>query len=609
MKKKGAFARLGTYMLRHKLIYAVLLLVTVLSIMLDLTMAWFLARITDAAVRLDVEAFKGLAWFGVLFLIVAGLNTFLNEFLKTNISAKIRNELRQDMMSHTLALPQSYFDRNHSGDLLSRFTNDNQSVGEACGRVMMDLMRNPLLAVASFAYLLYINWVLALICLSIGPLLFLTGKVFGNAMRVNSVRVQESMSRTTSFLNDILGSSMVFKAFSIERRLQKQYIDYSESIASGERKKAGIEGATGAISSLLGNLTFLLALVIAGWFVANGRLEVGAMIAFIQLMNYLVGPFSVLPGLVASMQQSLGAAERIFEVMDAPAEVEVLPEVQAVPPEFGVLQLTNLAFGYPDSEKRSLNQISLELTRGQQMAVVGPSGGGKSTLFKLLLGFYTPDAGEVSINGSPITGMRLEQLRSYFAYVPQESGLYTGSIRDNIESGKPGAADEEIMEALRQANAYEFVMELPEGIHTDIGEHGSRLSGGQRQRLSIARAMLKNAPILLLDEATAALDNESEKMVQQAIRKLMKDKTTLVIAHRLSTIQNADIILVMENGEIVERGSHEELLTARGRYSELYNTQLEQESAEEQGTSGNTESRGSGGTESVNQKASVAGAV
>lgn len=283
--------------------------------------------------------------------------------------------------------------------------------------------------------------------------------------------------------------------------------------------------------------------------------------------------------------------------MDAAPEVEVLPEQQMQQPDFNVLQLADLSFGYPESEKQSLSKVNLELTRGKQMAVVGPSGGGKSTLFKLLLGFYKPDAGEISINNQAIAGMPLEQLRSYFAYVPQESGLYTGSIRDNIGNGRPGATEEEIIEALRQANAYDFVMELPEGIHTDIGEHGSRLSGGQRQRLSIARAMLKNAPILLLDEATAALDNESEKMVQQAIRKLMKDKTTLVIAHRLSTIQNADIILVMENGEIVERGGHEELLAAEGRYFELYNSQLEQEAVEEgQYSSLGGESLSSGGT-------------
>ncbi|OKP79437.1 hypothetical protein A3844_28295 [Paenibacillus helianthi] len=580
MKQKGAFSRLSTYMLKHKLLYTVLLLITLFSIVLDLTMAWFLARITDAAVRMDVEAFSGLAWFGGLFLITAGVSSYFSAYLKINISAKIRNELRLDLMNHTLLLPQSYFDRNHSGDLLSRFTNDNQSVGEACGQVMIDLLRNPLLAVASFAYLIYINWLLALICITMGPLLYLVGKVFGKAMRKNSVQVQENMSRTTSFLNDILGSSMVFKSFSIERRLMKQYKGYSDSINAGEQNRGRIEGATGALSSVLGNLTFLLALVIAGYFVAKGSLEVGAMIAFIQLMNYLVMPFSALPGLVASMQQSLGAAQRIFEVMDAPAEVEALPEKQMQHPEFEQLNLSEVTFSYPGAGKLSLNQASLELPQGMQMAVVGPSGGGKSTLFKLLLGFYNPDEGEILINGQTVQGMSLEQLRSHFAYVPQESGLYTGSIRENIRNGRQDASEEEVIEALRQANAYDFVMELPEGVDSEIGEHGSRLSGGQRQRLSIARAMLKNAPILLLDEATAALDNESEKMVQQAIRKLMKDKTTIVIAHRLSTIQSADVILVMENGEIVERGNHEELLAAEGRYYDLYNSQLEQEETE-----------------------------
>lgn len=567
-------------MLRHKLIYSVLVITTLISIVLDLTIAWYLSKITDAAVRLDVGAFAGLIGFGVVYLLAVALNNYVDSTLKNNVSAKIRSGLRLEMMNHTLRLPQSYFDRNHSGDLLSRFTNDNQSVGEACGRVMIDLVRNPLLALAAFAYLLYINWLLALICFAMGPLLFLTGKIFGKAMRVNSVKLQESMSRTTSFLNDILGSSMVFKSFSIERRLLKQYHGHSESIISGELKRGRIEGATGALSSFLGNATFILALITAGFFVAKGSLEVGAMIAFIQLMNFLVGPFSSLPGLVASMQQSLGAAERIFEVIDAPAEVDTLPEAQEEQPDFVELVLSEVTFSYPESDKMSLSKVGLELRQGSQVAVVGPSGGGKSTLFKLLLGFYTPDDGEILINGNSIGGMSLGHLRSYFAYVPQESGLYTGSIRDNLRNGKPDASEDEMIQALQQANAYDFVLELPEGLGTDIGEHGSRLSGGQRQRLSIARAMLKNAPILLLDEATAALDNESEKMVQQAIRKLMKNKTTIVIAHRLSTIQNADVILVMENGEIVERGSHDELLAAGGRYHGLYHSQLELEEGE-----------------------------
>ncbi|OMD34114.1 hypothetical protein BSK49_24040 [Paenibacillus odorifer] len=577
MKQKGVFSRLSTYMLRHKLLYTILLFTTLFGIVLDLTIAWLLSVITDAAVRLDVKAFKGLVIFGLIYLLVSAINGFIDRYLKNKIAAKIRNELRLDMMRHALALPQSYFDRNHSGDLLSRFTNDNQSVGNATGEVMIDLIRNPLLALAAFGYLLYINWLLALICFAMGPLMFLTGKIFGSAMRENSVKIQTNMSKITSFLHDILGSSMVFKSFSIERRLMKQYQEHSENITSEELKRGRIEGATGSFSSFLGNFTFLLALVVAGYFVAKGSLEVGAMIAFIQLMNYLVMPFSSLPGLINSMQQSLGAAGRIFEVLDSPVEVETLPEVETKQPEFESMVMSSISFSYPGAERQSINKISLELQKGTQMAVVGPSGGGKSTLFKLLLGLYEPDEGEVIINGQRINEMSLAKLRSYFSYVPQEAGLYTGSIRDNIRNGNPEADEQEILEALRKANAYDFVMELPEGLDTDIGEEGSRLSGGQRQRLSIARAILRNAPILLLDEATAALDNESEKLVQQAIRKLMGDKTTLVIAHRLSTIQNADIILVMENGEIVESGTHDVLLAAEGRYNDLYYSQLEQE--------------------------------
>ncbi|MEK3739269.1 ABC transporter ATP-binding protein [Paenibacillus sp. FSL H7-0941] len=577
MKQKGVFSRLSTYMLRHKLLYTILLFTTLFGIVLDLTIAWLLSVITDAAVRLDVKAFKGLVIFGLIYLLVSAINGFIDRYLKNKIAAKIRNELRLDMMRHALALPQSYFDRNHSGDLLSRFTNDNQSVGNAAGEVMIDLIRNPLLALAAFGYLLYINWLLALICFAMGPLMFLTGKIFGSAMRENSVKIQTNMSKITSFLHDILGSSMVFKSFSIERRLMKQYQEHSENITSEELKRGRIEGATGSFSSFLGNFTFLLALVVAGYFVAKGSLEVGAMIAFIQLMNYLVMPFSSLPGLINSMQQSLGAAGRIFEVLDSPVEVETLPEVETKQPEFESMVMSSISFSYPGAERQSINKISLELQKGTQMAVVGPSGGGKSTLFKLLLGLYEPDEGEVIINGQRINEMSLAKLRSYFSYVPQEAGLYTGSIRDNIRNGNPEADEQEILEALRKANAYDFVMELPEGLDTDIGEEGSRLSGGQRQRLSIARAILRNAPILLLDEATAALDNESEKLVQQAIRKLMGDKTTLVIAHRLSTIQNADIILVMENGEIVESGMHDVLLAAGGRYNDLYYSQLEQE--------------------------------
>jgi subfamily B ATP-binding cassette protein MsbA len=411
-----------------------------------------------------------------------------------------------------------------------------------------------------------------------GPLIFLIGKVFGKAMRINSVQHQQKMGVATSFLNDILGSSAIFKTFKLEQRLLKRYQQHSEEISALEQTKGKIEGATNATSQVAGNLTFLMAIVIAGYYVSQGDLEIGAMLAFIQLMNYLVSPFSALPGLIASLQQSLGGAERIFELMDQKTEYEDLPEDLNQKQHFEQLQLDAVSLSYSEEDpKPVLQDIHLQVKSGEMLAIVGPSGGGKSTLFKGLLGFYPFTQGSMRINDVDVEEMTLSKLRDYFAFVPQETHLYTGTIRDNLLSGDHLADDAAIHTALRRANAYEFVMELPQGLDTDIGEHGSRLSGGQRQRLSIARAILKDSPILLLDEATAALDNESEKIVQDALRRLMSEKTTLVIAHRLSTIQKADTIVVMDNGRIVERGTHEELLAGKGRYHALYYSQVERD--------------------------------
>lgn len=575
---KGTFRRLSKYMLNYKLLYTGLLLTMVVGIAMDLFIAWFLSFVTNSAVHGEIGQWKNIIVLGIITLAVMFVNVFCDTYFKNKISVNIRNDLRLDTMKHVLRLPQSYFDRNHSGDLLSRFTNDNQAVGDACGGTIMGLIRNPLLALAAFAYLLYIHWLLAIICFAMGPLIFLIGKIFGKAMYGNSSRLQQKMGIVTSFLNDILGSSPIFKTFKLEQKLFKRYQQHSEEITVLERTKGKIEGATHATSQIAGMLTFLLAIVIAGYFVAQGELEVGAMLAFIQLMNYLVNPFSALPSLIASLQQSLGGAQRIFDIMDQKTEYEDLPEDSNRKHHFEQLQLHAVSLSYSEDDTAPvLQDIDLQVKSGEMLAIVGPSGGGKSTLFKGLLGFYPFTGGSMRINGVDVKDMTLSKLRDYFAFVPQDTHLYTGTIRDNLLSGDRLADDDTIHTALRRANAYEFVMELPQGLDTDIGEHGSRLSGGQRQRLSLARAILKESPILLLDEATAALDNESEKIVQDALRRLMSEKTTIVIAHRLSTIQKADTIVVMDSGRIVERGTHEELLAIQGRYHDLYYSQVELE--------------------------------
>ncbi|MWV47401.1 ATP-binding cassette domain-containing protein [Paenibacillus sp. HJL G12] len=580
MNRQSSFIRLLKYMRRYKLLYVCLIITMVAGTFLELSVAWFLSLITNAAVKGEVEAWSNLILIAVGILFFIALNSYVDTYFKQKASLKVRNDIRLDTLDHVLRLPQSYYDKNHSGELLARFTSDNQAVGEASGNIIMGLLKNPLLALCAFIYLLNINWPLALISISIGPLMILVGKLFGEAMRKKSIILQEAMGSATSFLQDVLSASVLYKIFGLEKKISKQYQQYSTTISEIERSQGKVQGSANAISGSIANLSFIIAILVAGYFVAKGNLEVGAMLAFIQLMNYLVQPFSILPALWSNMQQALAGAERIFQIIDAPKEYETLPE-QGRAKSFRSLTISNVGFSYSNSkEDLVLRNVHFHVKAGQTIAIVGGSGGGKSTLFKLLLGLYSPTSGRIEIDNRSGESMALREYRDYFSLVPQETILFTGTIRDNILDGNLEADEASVIAAAKKANAYDFIMKLSEGFDTAIGERGSRLSGGQKQRIAIARAILRDAPILLLDEATAALDNESEKIVQDALAKLMVGKTTLVIAHRLTTVQNADLILVMENGNLVEQGTHNELLLAGGRYHSLYYTQLENEGTE-----------------------------
>jgi len=576
MNKQSTFIRLLKYMRRYKLLYVCLIITMVVGTFLDLFIAWFLSYMTNTAVKGEVEAWPNLVLLATGMLIFTALNSYLDTYFKQKASLNVRNDIRLDTLNHVLRLPQSYYDKNHSGELLTRFTSDNQAVGEASGNIIMGLLKNPLLAFCAFIYLLNIHWPLALISISIGPLMILVGKLFGEAMRKKSIILQESVGSATSFLQDVLGASVLYKIFGLEKKISKQYQQYSAKISEIERSQGKIQGSASATSGSIATLSFMIAILVAGFFVAKGNLEVGAMIAFIQLMNYLVQPFSQLPGLWSSMQQALAGAERIFQIIDAPKEYEELPD-QGRAKSFGRLTVSNVGFSYTNSEEDMiLRNVHFYVKAGQTIAIVGASGGGKSTLFKLLLGLYSPTNGLIEIDGKNQQSMGLREYRDYFSLVPQETILFTGTIRDNILDGNMAADEASVIAAAKKANAYDFIMKLNEGFDTEIGERGSRLSGGQKQRIAIARAILRDAPILLLDEATAALDNESEKIVQDALAKLMVGRTTLVIAHRLTTVQNADLIVVMENGNLVEQGTHHELIQAGGRYHSLYYAQLEE---------------------------------
>lgn len=581
MSQGKTMQRLFFYMKRQRLLYVGLTFTMLLGVALDLWMAWFLSNVTNAASAGDTEKWAFFILIGAIALFLLGLNSYLDHYWKTRVSVNIRKDIRSDTMEQLLKLSVPYVEDNHSGELLSRLTTDNQAVGSGCGDTLMSLIKNPILIIASFVYLILIHWQLALICVAIGPLTVLIGGLFGKLMRSNTGRLQETLGRLSAFLQDVLGGTSVVKTFGLERKLLSKFSRQNDTLVHIETSGGKIEGAATSASTVFGNLTFLIAILVAAFWVAKGSLEVGAMLAFIQLMNYLVGPFMQLPSQWASFQGSLGSADRIFSLLDAQTEVGTLPEEGKANKIFSSLTMSDVAFQYSNQGNPILDSVSLHVAGGEVVAIVGPSGGGKSTLFRLLLGFYPITKGEISIDGKPIMEMSLHELRGYFAYVPQENHLFTGTIRDNIADGQWDASEDEILAAARSANAYDFIMDMEEGLDTEIGERGTRLSGGQKQRISIARAILRDAPVLLLDEATAALDNESERLVQDALLKLMAGRTTLVIAHRLSTITHADRILVMENGRIVESGNHTELMRQGGRYFQLFTTQLQKEDYQE----------------------------
>ena len=579
---KKTFARLAVYIRNYKGLYAGLGAATLVKIAVSLGIAWFLSLVTDAAVYGSAYGWPTILAIGGSILLLDVIVHYIDQVLRMKASASIRKDLREDTLHHVLRLPAGYTDKRHSGEFLSRMTSDNQAVGEAMGTMLFGLISNPLLALAAFAYLLTISWPMALLCFAMGPVMIAIGAVTGKAMRRSAAGQQEAIGEATVYLQDVFGAPSVVKAYGMERRTFDSFVKRSRAILGWELRSGRIQGGSAAASAFAGNLMFVGAIVAGAYLVQVGSITVGSMLAFIQLMNYLVMPFTTLPGMWASMQQGLGAADRIFEVIDAPAEAEQLRENGEKAPLLNELRIENLSFSYASEgenaeEAKGLRRLNLEAKAGETIALVGESGGGKTTLFKLLLGLYPPREGRLLLNGEDAETIDPQRRRSYFAWVPQEAHLFSGTIRDNIADGRPGAGEDEIEWAARMAEAYTFIKEFPEGFDTKIGERGARLSGGQRQRIAIARALLRDAPVLLLDEATSALDNESERKVQKALDLLKQGRTTFVIAHRLSTIQGADRIIVMEQGCAAESGTHDELMALGGRYQALYRAQLREE--------------------------------
>lgn len=572
--KKLIRRELFHFVKKKKFLYLLLCFTMIIGILLDLALPWFMMNVTNIAVLEDGDRFSFFIWVGVLILFANFFFHYFDVFLKNKVASFVRNDMRKKLFAHSLLLPLTYHDKNHSGSIVSKLTNDVNAIGDLMGSVFFSIIRGPLVAIVAFIYLLTIHWPLALICGLIGPLTLCVGAVFGKAMKKNSILLQERMAKAVELVQDVLAGIPIIRSYSLEKSMNEKYVISSDRIYEHDLKNGKISAGLHATSSFIGILSFLLAFGLGSYFVMEESISIGELIAFIQLLNHIVWPFTGLAGLWGQMQSSLAGAERVFETMHEQPWVDKFPSILPMnQTSIKSIEFQNVSFAYQD--KLVIKELNLKIRGQGVVALVGPNGAGKSTLFKLLQNFYSY-SGDILINNRNIAAMTPEELLSYFSVVPQESCLFSGTILENINPNNHLSRDD-VDQIIELSHAKDLIEALPGGLNFHIGEKGSKLSGGQKQRIAIARALAKDAPILLLDEATSALDNQSESSVNKAITNLMKDKTTFVIAHRLSTVTDADLIVVLDDGEIVELGDHDQLLSEKGLYHRLYHAQFKHE--------------------------------
>jgi len=573
MKKKSLdiYKRLLVYVKPYRGLFAISIIGFFLY---SGTQTLFAALIKHIIDTLQTETREGMNYLPLLFsglIIIHGIGAYIGNYFLAKVSVNVVHALRCEIFDQYTRLPTSYFDANNSGYMISRITNNVGQVTQAVTDAVRTFVREGFTAIGLLIYLFYSNWMLSLVFVAIAPIIVVLVGYVSKRLRTISKKIQESIGDMTHITSELVGGHRVVRSYGGEAYEQKRFLESSLYNRSQSLKLSTTMAIHNPIMQFIIAIALSVLMYMALFFMKQA--SVGEFVGYLTAAFLLPKPIRSLSDSNSDIQKGIVAAESLFEILDEPGE-EDSGSYQAERCQ-GALEFKNLSFQYPGTNEFALRDISFKVEPGQTIALVGASGGGKSTLANLVSRFYPHNSGEILLDGVEINSYQLANLRKQIALVNQQVTLFNDTIANNIAYGTLATATkEEITTAATDAYAMEFVSKFELGLETEIGENGVKLSGGQRQRLALARALLKDAPILILDEATSALDTESERYIQAALQKVMGNRTTLVIAHRLSTIENADVILVIDQGRIIEQGSHAELIEKQGAYARLHHIQF-----------------------------------
>lgn len=535
---------------------------------------WLLKQVIDRAlIEGDLVTLSNTVGLMLLLYFMKAVLSYVHDYVTAYIGQFIVKQMRNETYANIHTLSMDFYNRTDSARVIARLTNDGQLVQNALTKIPIMIVRDGLTVVALTGFLFYLHWKFALVSFALLPVSGVLIARFGKSLRKTSRQGQAKMADLYTLIQETITGAPVVKAFQREAYERERFEKENEAYFSIYLKNARVESLSSPVMEILGAVGMGVLLWFGGRDVVNHAWTAGAFFAFIGSALSLYQPVKNFSRSNATLQLALSGAERIFELMDARPTVVERPTARRLPPFSETIEFRDVSFSYR-ADQKVLQNIQLTVRRGDIVALVGPSGSGKTSLSALLLRFYDPTAGAVCVDGVNIKDVTLNSLREQIGLVTQDTLLFNDTIRHNIAYARLGATDAEIIAAAKAANAWEFIQDKPQGLDTLIGERGVLLSGGQKQRLALARAILKNPPILVLDEATSALDARSEKLVQEAVERLMVDRTVIVIAHRLATVKNASRIVVLDHGRIVESGTHAELLARDGVYRHLYQLQL-----------------------------------